>query len=106
MNLRFLGLPSSLGRFTIILNPSAVDISLARELNSKILCYILWAQMSDMQLYHHHTDSFSLDEAATSSRRNFGRLFRQFDVTKILPVHKVLSHSPWSSWHHSSITTH
>ena len=68
------------------LSSSAVDISRARELNVKILRYILRAQMSDIRLYHHQTDSFNLDECAMSARRNFGRLFRQCDITKILPV--------------------
>jgi hypothetical protein len=46
---------------------SAVDISLARNLNVRILCYILRAQMSDTRLYHHQTDSFNLDESAMSA---------------------------------------
>jgi hypothetical protein len=65
---------------------SAVDISLARDLNIEILRYILRAQMSDIRLYHHQTNTFELDESAISARQNFGRLFRQCDVTKTLPL--------------------
>jgi hypothetical protein len=67
------------------ISASVTDLELARNMNIKILNYILRCQMSDYRFYHPDVLSLSMDEATLEARLNFARLFRQCDAMDILP---------------------
>jgi len=69
----------------IAVSSSGVDVVNAKEMNIKILQFVLRSQMSDIRLYHNPCDKFAVDEDLQRARINFARLYKQCDVMAILP---------------------
>ena len=63
------------------LRPHVVDNFLARDLNIKLLQYVLRVVMSDYQIYNKCTTTFDVPDEVQQAKVNFSRLFRQCDVT-------------------------
>ena len=64
---------------------SSVDVPNAKEMNIKILQFVLRSQMSDVRLYNDPCDKLAIDEDLERARINFARLYKQCDIMAILP---------------------
>src|SRR5579859_7304270 len=64
---------------------SSVDVANAKEMNIKILQFVLRSQMSDFRLYNDPCDKLAINEDLQRARINFARLYKQCDVMAILP---------------------
>lgn len=61
--------------------PHVVDNYLARDLNIRLLQYVLRVVMSDYQIYNKCTSTFDVPPEVQQAKVNFSRLFRQCDLT-------------------------
>ena len=61
--------------------PHVVDNFLARDLNIKLLQYVLRVVMADYRIYNKCTSTFDVPHEVQQAKVNFSRLFRQCDVT-------------------------
>ena len=69
----------------IAVSPTSVDVADAKDMNIKILQFVLRSQMSDVRLYHNPCDKLAIDQDLHTARINFARLYKQCDVLSILP---------------------
>ena len=69
----------------IAISSTSVDVADAKDMNIKILQFVLRSQMSDVRLYHKPCDKLAIDEDMQRARINFARLYKQCDVMAILP---------------------
>jgi hypothetical protein len=63
----------------------ALDLAIARNYNTKVLCYILRCMLGDHTLYHKEMFELRLTPDATKARFNFARLLKQCDILDQLP---------------------